>query len=108
MVGEFAKLGADIFMNVGATIGHDVTVGESSIISPHVALCGGVSCGTGIYFGAGVTVNPGVKIGDRSKLSSGTVVTGEIEPGAIAFGTPCKSRKIFCPETRLSLFHKKG
>jgi maltose O-acetyltransferase len=49
-----------------------------------------VKIGMMSYIGAGTTVLPGAVIGDRAIVGAGSVVTGEIPPGAVAVGNPAR------------------
>ncbi|MFE7083346.1 sugar O-acetyltransferase [Priestia megaterium] len=49
-----------------------------------------VKIGDKVWLGANVIVNPGVTIGENSIIGSGSVVTKDIPPNAIAVGNPCK------------------
>ena len=99
LVGELAKLEENIFVNVRCTIGHDVVIGRSSVLSPHTVLSGASECGRSVFFGSGGTVNPGLIIGDHVKLSSGAIVNKDIVAGSFAFGNPAKATKMFNPTT---------
>lgn len=46
--------------------------------------------GEDVWIGAGVTVLGGVTLGDHSVIGAGSVVTGDIPAGAIAFGSPAR------------------
>jgi acetyltransferase-like isoleucine patch superfamily enzyme len=49
--------------------------------------------GRDVWLGARVTVLGGVTIGDGCIVGAGSVVTKDLPPGAIAFGTPCVVKK---------------
>jgi acetyltransferase-like isoleucine patch superfamily enzyme len=43
-----------------------------------------------VYLGAGVVILPGVRIGDHSIIGAGSVVTRDIPPNCVAFGSPAR------------------
>ncbi len=49
--------------------------------------------GRDVWLGARVTVLGGVTSGDGCSVGAGAVVTRDLPPGAIAYGTPCEVRK---------------
>lgn len=49
----------------------------------------------GARIGANVTLLPGVTIGEGALIGSGSVVTRDIPPGAVAYGSPARPRRDF-------------
>ena len=43
-----------------------------------------------VYIGAGSIILPGVRIGDHSIIGAGSVVTRDIPPGCVAYGSPAQ------------------
>jgi acetyltransferase EpsM len=87
-----ARIGRFCIVNTGATIGHDVVLEDGAQIAPGVNLGGGASCGEDSFIGIGAAVAPGVRIGAGAVLGAGATAVRDIDPGAIAFGTPAKAR----------------
>lgn len=46
-----------------------------------------------VWLGMGVIVLPGVTIGRGSIIGAGSVVTRDVPPGSVAWGTPCKVQR---------------
>jgi maltose O-acetyltransferase len=46
--------------------------------------------GDNVWLAAGVIVCPGVMVGANSVIGAGSVVIGDIPPGVLAVGNPCR------------------
>lgn len=104
------RIGDGVYINYGTlvsaqhliTIGANVMVGNYSIIAdteipgiseppgrPRIA-ARSVEIGDGAWLAARVTVLPGARIGAGAVIAAGSVVAGEIPPGAVAGGIPAR------------------
>jgi acetyltransferase-like isoleucine patch superfamily enzyme len=90
-----------------------VTIGSGSLISMHCCILSSnhtlapfeveirtqpdvlrpTRIGRDVWLGSRVTVLGGVTIGDGCIVGAGAVVTKDLPPGAIAYGTPCEVKK---------------
>ncbi|MDQ6817560.1 MAG: sugar O-acetyltransferase, partial [Actinomycetota bacterium] len=104
------SIGARTFINYGAvildaatvTIGHDVQIGPGvQLLTPlHpldatmrrtlVETAAPISVGDGAWLAAGVIVCPGVSIGADTVVGAGSVVTHDLPPNHVCFGSPCR------------------
>jgi len=57
-----------------------------------------ITVGDNVWFGGNVCVMPGVTIGNNVVIGAGSVVTRDIPSGALAYGNPCKVKRILDPE----------
>lgn len=71
-------------------LGHDVKVGEYSVLSGGVALNGFVEVGREVYMGCNSMVAPHKKIGDNAFVGIGSVVISNVKAGTKVFGYPAK------------------
>ena len=114
--GGAIDLGENVFLGPYVVIyGHGgVTIGAHSLVAMHCCILSsnhavppaGVDIrsqpdelrptriGRDVWLGARVTVLGGVTIGDGCIVGAGAVVTRDLPPGAIAYGTPCEVRKL--------------
>lgn len=49
--------------------------------------------GNDCWIGSNVTILPGVRIGRGTTIGAGSVVTKDIPPYTVAYGSPCRVRK---------------
>jgi len=59
--------------------------------------------GDNVWLCAGVIVCPGVTIGDDSVIGAGSVVTRDIPPGVVAFGSPARVIREIGPADRIGV-----
>lgn len=65
----------------GVVIGHDVEIGKNCTIAGNSDIAGWVYIGDGTFLGVLSAVAPSVSIGRNAKLSSGAVVTKDVNEG---------------------------
>jgi UDP-3-O-[3-hydroxymyristoyl] glucosamine N-acyltransferase len=71
-------------------VGHNVEVGENSIITAHSMLGGSTKIGRGTWVAPGAILRDVISIGEESFIGMGAVVTKNIPPGEIWSGVPAK------------------
>jgi sugar O-acyltransferase (sialic acid O-acetyltransferase NeuD family) len=86
-------IGRCVKINIGATVMHDVKIGNYSTIAPRATLLGRVSIGNNVFIGANATILTDIKIGDNSIIGAGAVVTKDVLPGTIVVGNPARLYK---------------
>ncbi len=84
------EIGEGVRINFGATVMHDVVLGDFVSLAPHAVLLGRVRVGALSYIGANATVLPGRRIGDRCMVGAGSVVTRDVPDGATVKGVPAR------------------
>jgi maltose O-acetyltransferase len=104
------SVGARTFINYGVVVldGARVIIGQDVQIGPSVQLltalhpidpgdrrrgletAAPVTIGDGAWLATGVIVCPGVSIGADTVVGAGSVVTGDLPPGHLCYGNPCR------------------
>jgi UDP-3-O-[3-hydroxymyristoyl] glucosamine N-acyltransferase len=69
-------------------IGHNVSIGENSIIISQVGIAGSVSIGKNVILAGQVGVRDHVVIGDNVKAAGGTGITKDVPANSLISGTP--------------------
>lgn len=92
------EIGQHVHINLGCTIGHDVSIGAFSTLSPGVHVSGRVHIGQNVFIGTGATIIDGafakpLVIGDGAVIAAGACVTGDVEPGCLYAGVPARLKK---------------
>jgi len=89
-VAPFARLGRGVFISRSSSVGHHTVIGDWSAVNPGVTIAGRCRIGEQVTIGPGTTVFSNSIIGSHSVIGGGSVVKGEIPPGVMAWGNPCK------------------
>ena len=116
-IGHDSFVGHDVLITGGKC---SITIGDDCDLGPRVCLVAGsheidmigthtagkgysrdIIIEDGVWIGANVTVLGGVRIGAKSIIGAGSTIIHDIPPGVIAFGTPCKVRKKWSPDTQM-------
>ncbi|HEU4830115.1 MAG TPA: sugar O-acetyltransferase [Gemmatimonadales bacterium] len=63
------------------------------VTAPYRTRAAPIRIGDRVWLGAGAIVLPGVTIGDDTTIGAGSLVTGDIPPGVLAFGQPCRVQR---------------
>ncbi len=113
--GKHVSLGNHVYANFNLVLLDDgpIQIGDYVMIGPNVVICSAthpispelrkkqaqynkaVHIRNNVWIGAGCVIMPGVTIGENTVIGAGSIVTKDIPPDVVAFGTPCKPvRKI--------------
>jgi UDP-3-O-[3-hydroxymyristoyl] glucosamine N-acyltransferase len=76
-------------------VGHNVVIGEDSIVVAQTAMAGSVHIGKGVVIGGQVAISDHVKIGDKVMIGSQSGVAKSISPGEVVSGTPTMPHRLW-------------
>ena len=82
-------------------VGHNVTIGESSILVAQCGIAGSAELGRGVIVAAKAGVNGHISIGDGSQIAGMSGAQKSLPPNSIALGLPAENQRDFM--TRLTL-----
>lgn len=88
------RIGSNCILNTGAIIEHDCKIGNFVHLSPGAVLSGGVNIGDNSHIGTGSIIIQNVHIGGKTIVGAGSVVMKNIPNGMVAYGNPCKERRV--------------
>lgn len=100
-VSSMAKLGRNMAIIAGSTIGHDTVFGDNCVVSGQVNIGGQCSIGSESYIGMGAQVKESTRIGRGSIVGMGSAVFADIPDEVIALGNPCRPMR---PNTNKRIF----
>ena len=93
LVSVNCEIGDGVLLNTRANIGHDVTIGSYTTISPNSSISGECKIGGEVTMGGHTFVIPGRKIGDGATVAAGSVVFTNVKAGTTVLGNPAKRMK---------------
>ena len=88
-IGATAIVGRHVKVNYHSFISHNCVVGDYTFISHNVGIGGGCTIGSKCEIYEGSIILPGKWIGDNTTIGAGSLVTKDIPPNVVAYGSPC-------------------
>ncbi|MBI2206554.1 MAG: UDP-3-O-(3-hydroxymyristoyl)glucosamine N-acyltransferase [Candidatus Rokubacteria bacterium] len=86
-------------------VGHNVTIGEHSILVSQVGISGSSHLGRGVVLAGQVGIADHVTIGDGAMVAAQSGIHADVEPGAKLLGTPARplmhAKRIYLTEDKL-------
>lgn len=74
-------------------IAHNLYVGKNAVVTAHVIACGSVRIEEGAWISPNSSILNRVTIGKGAKVGLGSVVTRDVAPYAVVYGSPAKEHK---------------
>jgi acetyltransferase EpsM len=90
VVGIATRVGANTIVNGAGCLGHHNHVGDHVHLGPAVHSTRDVRIGEGAMIGVGANVISGISIGAWSVVGAGSLVTGDVPDGVVAYGSPAR------------------
>lgn len=117
-IGRNVKIGRACNIQAHVTISNGCKIGDNVFIGPNVTILNDkypVSekiappvIGNDVIIGGGAIILPNIIVGDKAVIAAGSVVTKDVDPGAVIRGVPAKAfmtRDEY--ENKKSMFAKK-
>lgn len=87
------QMGNHSHINIGSTIGHNVSIIDYVTVMPGSRISGNVTLKSNSMVGTGSTIIQGLIIEENVVLGAGAVVTKNTEPNNLYVGVPAKKKK---------------
>jgi sugar O-acyltransferase (sialic acid O-acetyltransferase NeuD family) len=84
------KIGRNVHVNIGSTIGHDAILGDFVTLNPSVNVSGNVKVEAGCEIGTGSVLIPLIQVDAWSIVGAGSVVTKSLPANVTAVGAPAR------------------
>lgn len=84
-------IGKHVFLNMQTVVGHDAVIGDFSSCLVNCVVAGNVNIHEGVLLGSGCIIKEKTTIGRGAKVSMGSVVSFDVEPGHVVMTRPSRS-----------------
>ncbi len=82
-IGSNCNIGKGVIIDVGATLPHDIFVGNYSFVACHVVCGGNINMGRNCFIGLNATIKNGVKIADYTFVGAACYITKDTESESV-------------------------
>jgi len=86
-----AKIGANVTIWIGSSLGHRTTVEDNCFFATNVAVSGFCSVGKNSFLGVSSCTSDGVKVGRNCVIGAGAVVIKDTVEGRVYAGNPARA-----------------
>jgi UDP-3-O-[3-hydroxymyristoyl] glucosamine N-acyltransferase len=86
-------VGRDVKIDNLVQIAHNVRVGAGTLIAALVGIAGSTRIGRGVWLGGRASAINHLEIGDGARVTFGSTVTRDVEPGATVSGYPARDHR---------------
>ena len=87
------KLEAHVHINFNSSIGHDVTIGSFTTVSPSVNIMGETAIGERVFLGGSSVVLPRLSVRDDAVIGAGAVVLSSVRTAVPVVGNPAAAKE---------------
>ncbi|MBP3805805.1 MAG: acetyltransferase [Oribacterium sp.] len=87
------ELGRSVLIQPYADVGHDIKVGNYSVLSSNCAPGGESVFGERVYVGMNATTKEKIKVGDNSIIAMGSSVFRDVDAESVVVGNPARVTK---------------
>lgn len=94
-------LGDFVYLNIHVVLGHEVEIGDFSVVDPNVCINGEGKIGHTCLIGANAFVRD-VRVGNGASIGAGSVVVKDVAPECVVAGVPAKIIRMGKPRHTLS------
>jgi sugar O-acyltransferase (sialic acid O-acetyltransferase NeuD family) len=88
VVSDAVRIGRCVLLNYHASLGHDASAGDFTVLSPYATLGGNAHVAEDVFLGMHASVGPGRRIGARSKVSANSCALSDAPDDSIIYGAP--------------------
>lgn len=92
IISSMARVGKCVNIGYGSLVGHDVSVGDYTRLSPGVKLLGSSKIGECCNVGTNAVIFPHIEVGSNCTIAANTVVTHDVLPGVTVIPQHGKNR----------------
>jgi len=96
LFGDFSFVGAHTTIDNLVHFAHSARTGQNCSLVACSEVSGSVVLGDGVWLGPNVSVNQSLTIGDHCYVGTGAVVTRDLPPHSLAYGSPAKAMAQVC------------
>jgi len=96
LFGDFSFIGARTTIDNLVHFAHSARTGKNCSLVACSEISGAVVLGDGVWLGPNVSVNQSLTIGDHCYVGTGAVVTRNLPPHSLAYGSPAKVMAQVC------------
>jgi UDP-3-O-[3-hydroxymyristoyl] glucosamine N-acyltransferase len=96
LFGNFSFIGAHTTIDNLVHFAHSARTGKNCSLVACSEVSGAVVLGDGVWLGPNVSVNQSLTVGDHCYVGTGAVVTRNLPPHSLAYGSPAKAMAQVC------------
>lgn len=96
LFGDFTYLGPNTTVDNLVHFAHSARAGANCALVACCEISGSCILGDGVWVGPNASINQLLKIGDYCYIGTGSVVTRNLPPHTLAFGSPAKPAAVVC------------